>query len=68
MLQAMPDFSTLFSVTVQREVRIEDWIDDLGEEIQSRLGITGGDQASHSTSYSAVMRFSATSDRCKDAF
>lgn len=51
---------------MQKEVRIEDWIDDLGEEIQSRLGITGGDQASHSTSYSAVMCLCAASDRCEN--
>lgn len=63
----MPDSCTLFLVIVQKEVRIEDWIDDLGEEIQSRLGITGGDQASHSISYSAVMCFSASPDRCKNA-
>ena len=34
--------------TLQKQVRIEDWIDDLGEEIQGRLGVTGGDAASQS--------------------
>lgn len=29
-------------VAVQLEVRIEDWISSLGEEIQNRLGIAGG--------------------------
>ena len=29
-------------VGVQLEVRIEDWISSLGEEIQNRLGIAGG--------------------------
>lgn len=30
--------------TVQKKVRIEDWVDSLGEDIHSRLGITGGNQ------------------------
>lgn len=30
---------------LQKQVRIEDWIDDLGEEIQGRLGVTGGEAA-----------------------
>ena len=30
------------SDAVQLEVRIEDWISSLGEEIQNRLGIAGG--------------------------
>lgn len=29
---------------MQRKVRIEDWVDSLGKDIQSRLGVTGGSQ------------------------
>ena len=38
-------FLTVLPWELQKQVRIEDWIDDLGEEIQGRLGVTGGEAA-----------------------
>lgn len=48
-----PDFDD-----VQLDVRIEDWISSLGDEIQNRLGIEGGKHttpSSNSAAASAVL-------------
>ena len=36
---------TVLPWKLQKQVRIEDWIDDLGKEIQGRLGVSGGEAA-----------------------
>ena len=49
------------SDAVQLEVRIEDWISSLGEEIQNRLGIAGGMHTA-SSCFSAAAAAAAAAD------
>ncbi len=49
-------------VAVQLEVRIEDWISSLGEEIQNRLGIAGGMHTASSCFNAAAAAAAAAAD------
>ena len=49
------------SDAVQLEVRIEDWLSSLGEEIQNRLGIAGGMHTA-SSCFSAAAAAAAAAD------
>ncbi len=52
------EIQNVLLVTVQKKVRTENWVDSLGEDIHSRLGITGGNQVFLSTVCCSASSFS----------